>query len=84
MSQCVKIKFMSWNCRGLQKMKNIKQVMNKLKDSGSTMIFVQETPTVKEDHVRMCRRWQGAVYAASFSSHTTAVLSLIHTSVSLK
>lgn len=81
MSQNVKLKFFSWNCRGLQKVKKIKQVMNKLKDSDAKIIFLQETHTLKEDHVKISRRWQGTVYSASFNSQARGVMILIHSSI---
>lgn len=81
MSQSVKLKLMSWNCRGLQKIKKIKQVMNKLRDSGSKIIFLQETHTVREHYIKISRRWQGSVYAASFNSQARGVMTLIHSSV---
>lgn len=67
-SQKVELKCTSWNCTGSKKTKKIKQVMNTLKDTNSKHFFLQETHTLKEDNVRI-RRWQGSVYAASFTTH---------------
>lgn len=80
MSQRVELKCISWNCRGLQK-KKIKQVMNKLRDMDSKIVFLQETHTLKEDNVKISRRWQGDIYAASFTSQARGVMTLIHNSV---
>lgn len=49
MSQGVKLNFVSWNCRGLQQLKKIKQVMNKIKDIDTKVVFLQETHFLDED-----------------------------------
>lgn len=81
MSQGVKLRMMSWNCRGLHKIEKIKQVMNILRDSSSKIIFLQETHTISEHNIKIRRRWQGSVYAASFNSQARGVMTLIHSSV---
>lgn len=78
MSQGVELKCTSWNCRGLQK---IKQVMNKLKETDSKLVFLQETHTLSNENIRISRRWQGSIYAASFTSQARGVITLIHKSV---
>ena len=55
--------------------------MNKLRDMDSKIVFLQEAHTLKEDNVRISRRWQGNVYAASFTSQARGVMTLIHNSV---
>ncbi len=49
----------SWNCRGLQKLKKLKQVMNKIKDIDSKTVFLRETHLLEEDNKKKIRRrWQ--------------------------
>lgn len=43
--------------------------------------FLQETHTLNEDNIRISRRWQGKVYAASYTSQARGVMTLIHSSV---
>lgn len=80
MSQ-VKLKFVSWNCRGLQQLKKIKQVMNRLKEMNSKIVFLQETHLLEGETKKIVRRWQGGVYTAAFSSRARGVMTLIHQSV---
>lgn len=47
----------------------------------SKIVFLQETHTLKEDNVKISRRWQGDIYAASFTSQARGVMTLIHNSV---
>lgn len=63
------IKFVTWNCRGLQRFKKVKQVMTKLKDIDSKVIFLQETHLVEEDEKRVRRRWQGNIYTQHHFLH---------------
>lgn len=81
MTQNSIIKYTTWNCRGLQKTKKIKQVMNKIKDLGCKIVFLQETHTLEEENIKISRRWQGSVYASSFTSRARGVITLIHKSI---
>ena len=81
MTQNLEIKITTWNCRGLQKTKKIKQVMNKIKDIGSKIVFLQETHTIEGKTNRISRRWQGSFYESSFTSNARGVITLIHKSV---
>ena len=81
MSVGVNLKFISWNCRGLQKLKKVKQVMNKIKDLDSKIVFLQETHLLNEEDKRVRRRWQGSVFTAPFSSRARGVMTLIHNTV---
>lgn len=49
MTQALNLKLVTWNCRGLQRFKKVKQVMNKLKDMESKLMFLQETHLLEED-----------------------------------
>lgn len=57
--------------------------MNKIKDLGSKIVFLQETHTLEEENIRISRRWQGSLYASSFASRSRGVITLIHKSVPL-
>lgn len=48
--------------------------MNKLRDMDSKIVFLQETHTLGEDNIRIGRRWQGNIYAASFTSQARGVM----------
>ncbi len=61
--------------------KKIKQIMNKLKEIDSKIVFLQETHTLSNENTRISRRWQGSIYAASFTSQARGVMTLIHKSV---
>uniref|UniRef100_A0A096LX15 Reverse transcriptase domain-containing protein n=1 Tax=Poecilia formosa TaxID=48698 RepID=A0A096LX15_POEFO len=84
MSQTVKCNFISWNCRGLQRLQKVKQVMNRLKEMESKIIFLQETHLLDEDNLKVRRRWRGNIYTAPFTSHSRGVMTLIHESVPLQ
>lgn len=81
MSNVLEIKMTSWNCRGLQKLKKVKQVMRRLKDMHSKIIFLQETHLTGKEDLKIKRRWQGEVFSAPFNSQARGVLTLIHKSV---
>lgn len=74
MPQGVNLNFVSWNCRGLQQLRKVKQVMNKIKDIDSKNLL-------DEDNKKIRRRWQGSVFTASFSSRARGVMTLIHKTV---
>lgn len=81
MSQGVNLNFVTWNCRGLQKLRNVKQVMNKIKDIDSKIVFLQETHLLDEDKKKIRRRWQGSIFTASCLSWARGVMTLIHKTV---
>lgn len=78
MSQAVELKCTSWNRRGLRKAKKIKQVMNRIKDTKSKIVVLQETHISKDEEIRM---WQRSVNAVSFTTQARGVVTLIHQSV---
>ena len=83
MSKDLEIKFTSWNCRGLQKLKKVKQVMRRLKDLHSNIIFLQETHLDGKDDLKIRRRWQGEVFSAPFNTQARGVMTLVHRSIPL-
>lgn len=78
MAQKLEVKCTSWNCRGLKSNKKIKEVMNKMKDLEAKIIFLQETHSLEEEHIKVGRRWQGSLYATPFRSNARGVITLIH------
>lgn len=81
MAQGVNLNFVSWNCRGLQRYKKVKQVMSKLKNMDSKVVFLQETHLIEDDEKRIRRRWRGNIYTSAFSSRARGVMILIHETV---
>lgn len=75
------LKVSSWNTRGLNKLVKLKQVLNRLKQMKSNIIFLQETHLEQKDINRVEKRWPGQVYSAFFTSHARGVMILIHKSV---
>lgn len=75
------LRFTSWNVRGLNKLTKLKQVMNRLKNLHSKIIFLQEVHlTISEiKHVR--RRWTGQVVHATYNNYAHGVLILIHKTI---
>jgi len=49
------------DCRGLGKLKKIKQVMTRIKQIQANVIFLQESHMTKEEVIKIERRWQGQV-----------------------
>lgn len=84
MSESCKIKFTSWNCRGLKKLTKVKQVMSRLKFLQSKVVFLQETHLLSGDISKIRRRWQGQVLSAPYTTHARGVMILIHKSVPLQ
>lgn len=81
MSKIKKLKFTSWNVRGMINTVKLKQVMTRIKQLESTIVFLQETHLLKEELQKIQRRWPGQVLASCFSSHSRGVMVLIHKSV---
>lgn len=81
MMDSFKLKITSWNCRGLNKIAKIKQVMSRIKFLQSKIIFLQETHLLSGDTSKIKRRWQGQVFSAPYSTHARGVMILIHKSV---
>lgn len=75
------LKFTYWNVRGMAKLIKFKQVITRLKQLGSSVVFIQETPLLKDKLPKVHRRWPGHVFSSCFSSHSRGVLVLIHKSV---
>lgn len=84
MSSILKVKFTSWNCRGLNKITKVKQVMNRIKFLQSKIIFLQETHLLSGDISKIKRRWQGQVLSAPYTTHARGGVILIHKSVPLQ
>lgn len=84
MSSEIKIKITSWNCRGLRKLKKVKQVMNRVKSMQSNIVFLQETHLAQSDDLKVGRRWRGKVFSAPFNSQARGVTTLVHESIPLQ
>lgn len=75
------LKFTSWNVRGVAKLIKLKQVITRLKQLESSIVFIQETHLLNDELLKVRRRWPGQVFSSCFSSHSRGVLVLIHKSV---
>lgn len=68
----------SWNVRGLGKITKLKQVLNRIKDLKSKIIFIQESHMTATDVPRLTKRWPGQVFHASLNSQARGIAILIH------
>ena len=75
------IKVTSWNVRGMAKITKLKQVFTRLKQLDSSIVFIQESHLLREDIIKVRRRWPGQVMASCFPSRSRGVLVLIHKNV---
>lgn len=80
MSCTVNLKFTSWNVRGLVKLSKTKQILNRIKQIKSSVVYLQETHLLSDEVIKIKRRWPGQVISASYLSHTRGVMILIHKS----
>lgn len=80
----VKVNCISWNCRGLNRLAKVKQVMSRIKFLGAKIAFLQETHLSPGDTSKIRRRWPGQVFSASHSSSARGVIILIHKSVPMQ
>lgn len=74
----------SWNCRGLQKLKKVKQVITRVKSIHSDIMLFQETHLLPNQEAKIRRRRQGSIYSAPFTSQARGVMILIHKSISFQ
>lgn len=79
-----KIKFITWNCRGMGSLKKVKQVMDRIKLLQAKIIFLQETHMRTGETIRIQRRWQGQLFSCCYASNARGVLILVHKSVPLQ
>lgn len=75
------IKITSWNVRGLRKLTKIKQVINRIRQLKSKIIFIQETHLTASDIRPIQNRWPGRVIHAPYNNYARGVLILIHKSI---
>lgn len=81
MSNEIKLKITSWNCRGLRKLEKLKQVMNRIKSMQSNIVFFQETHLINNEDLKIRRWWKGKVFSATFNSQAGGVTILLHESI---
>lgn len=75
------IKITSWNVRGLRKRIKLKQVINRIKQLKSKIIFLQETHLTDCELKFVKNRWPGQVIHASYNNYARGVIILIHRSI---
>lgn len=75
------IKITSWNVRGLRKRIKLKQVINRIKQLKSKIIFLQETHLTDCELKFVKNRWPGQVIHSSYNNYARGVIILIHRSI---
>lgn len=75
------IKITSWNVRGLRKRIKLKQVINRIKQLKSKIIFLQETHLSDCELKFVKNRWPGQVIHSSYNNYARGVIILIHRSI---
>lgn len=76
-----KLKFVSWNCRGINSPLKRTKVFQHLLSLGAQVMFLQETHLLKSDMSKIKTNWIGQSYFASFSHKARGVAILFHKSV---
>lgn len=67
------LKFTSWNVRGVAKLIKLKQVITRLKQLESSIVFIQETHLLNDELLKVRRRWPGQVFSSCFLCHSRGV-----------
>lgn len=75
------IKITSWNVRGMRKPIKLKQVINRIKELRSKIVFIQESHLTALDIKLVRNRWTGQVIYASYNNYARGVLILIQRTV---
>lgn len=81
MSETEKVKFITWNCRGMGSLKKVKQVMDRIKLLQAKIVFLQETHMTTGETIKIQRRWHGQVFSCCYASNARGVMILIHKSI---
>lgn len=84
MSSNLNLKFTSWNVRGMVTLTKIKQVLSRVKQLKSLVMYFQETHLLSDEVIKIKRRWPEQVISASYLSHTQGVVILIHKLIPFK
>lgn len=66
------------------KLAKIKQILSRVKQLKSLIVYLQETHLLSDEVIKIKRRWPGHVTSASYLSHTRGVMILIHKLIPLK
>lgn len=76
-----RLKFMSWNCRGLNHPIKRSKVLHHLQRLGGDVVYLQETHLKLSDHAKLRGRWVGQIYHSSFQGKSRGVAILIRKSI---
>jgi len=76
-----KVRFVSWNVKGLNSPIKRGKIFAYLKKLKSEIIFLQETHLRIVDHLRIRKRWVGQVFHSNFNSKARGTAILIHKSI---
>lgn len=74
------VKFVSWNCKGLNGTLKRNKILTYIKGLGADM-FLQETHLKNRDHTSLHKAWIGHIFHSSFNSKSRRVAVLIRKSV---
>lgn len=75
------LKFISWNCKGLNSPAKRSRVLHHLQHLGAQVIFLQETHFKPSVYSRIKCGWIGHAYYSSFHSKSRGVAVILHKSV---
>lgn len=76
------MKFLTFNCRGLQDFVKRRKIFHYLRSLESDIIFLQETHSSKSDEVTWKQQWGERIWFSSHNSNSRGVAILIRNSVS--
>lgn len=75
------IRFISFNCKGLNNPIKRSKILHHLHHLGAHVIFLQETHLKVSDHSKLKREWVGQTYHSSFQGKSQGAAILLHKSV---
>lgn len=75
------VKFVNWNCKGLNSLVKRNKVFHHLKYLGAHLIYLQETHLKPSTYSRARCGWIVHSFHSSYQSNSTGVAILIHKSV---
>lgn len=67
------VKFVSWNCNGLNQPIKRSKVLDHLQQLGAHIVFLQETHLKSSSHIRLKGRWVSQVFHSSFNVKSRGV-----------
>lgn len=78
----IMVKFVSWNCRGLNGTLKRNKIMAHINSLGAEVMFLQETHLKNQDHIRLRKNWISHIFHSSFNYKSRGVAILIRKNTS--